>query len=364
MFHVTARLADGTIKAVWQGAPLLARDGNYVIAARWERRPVAAGPLQFQPGDVIVEFFSDSLWYNVFAVWDTKNRRQRGWYVNLARPMTVEHEGTAYRGEYVDLALDFIVTPHQVLELDTEVWLQVREQLPGPDRQQADAVVDLLRQRLLSAGVPPAWKFLEEMMGRVASTEHERRLPQLAGSYGRPLTVSIELDWHGHDLRRWDQLNRAGERDGEAIYVMRLPRGETLLHTKADYPPGVFRLPGGGLARGESPVAGAIREALEETGIATQPVALLAYANMRLRHASGILVMPNYVFLLEPIDFPGEPMPSAEEGITQWLRVPWRDLELTAKTLSSLEGTWRPWGVYRAIPHILAYRAISAYYAW
>src|SRR5690606_29485610 len=109
----------------------------------------------------------------------------------------------------------------------------------------------------------------------------------------------------------------------------------------------------------EAPWDGAVREAAEETGLRTRPVALLGYAEIELVAASGAAVtMPNYIFLLEPLDPEAEPVPAADEGIRAFRTVPWTDLAASAGALLGLEGRWRNWGRYRAISHGLAYLAI------
>src|SRR5690606_31121835 len=129
--------------------------------------------------------------------------------------------------------------------------------------------------------------------------------------------------------------------------------------TKAFYPEGAFRLPGGGIPRGEAPWDAAVREAAEETGLETRPAALLGYADVELRAPSGMRVrMPNYVFLLDPVDPEATPVPAVDERISGFRMIPWEELADTADALLRLEGAWREWGRYRAIGHELAYRAI------
>lgn len=50
------------------------------------------------------------------------------------------------------------------------------------------------------------------------------------------------------------------------VFIFR-PDGQIALIRKHGYPPGAWRAPGGGIAPGESFVDGAMREALEETGL-------------------------------------------------------------------------------------------------
>src|SRR5690606_30894017 len=116
---------------------------------------------------------------------------------------------------------------------------------------------------------------------------------------------------------------------------------------------------------GEAPWDGAVREAPEETGLRTRPVALLGYAEIELVGASGgAVTMPNYTFLLDPSDPEAEPVPAGDEGVRAVRTVPLTALAASAGALLGLEGRWRNWGRYRAISHGLACLAIRDRYAW
>ncbi|HEX6989688.1 MAG TPA: NUDIX domain-containing protein [Bacillota bacterium] len=324
------------------------------------------GPLRFVPGDVLIERYDQDRWFNVFAVWDGRTGQLRGFYVNLSTPARVREVNGRIDLSYTDLGLDVVITPGQAVELDAEDWNAAASVLDDAARRAAGAELEEVRRRLLQATPEAAWRYLSDHIQACAEGAGCRFLVETAGRWGQPLVVREQVQfWEPHRVEHWLDLHRRGERVAEAIYVLRLPGGRTLLHTKAFYPEGVFRLPGGGIAGGETPWDAAVREALEETGLHTRPAALLGYADIEIVAGDGARVpMPNYVFLLAPLDPWAEPAPAADEGITAFRAVPWRDLAGSAEVLLGLEGQWGQWGRYRAIGHRLAYEAIRARYAW
>lgn len=364
--EVTARYPDGRIKATWPASLLASSGGCHLIAATWSRDDRYVGPLHFAPGDVLIERYDENRWFNVFAVWDRGAGRLRGFYVNLSAPVSAETRQGRLTLAYTDFGLDYVVTRNEALELDIDDWRVAEAGMAGDARQAAEAAIAELRRRILDPGPEAAWRWLREQVEGCVSGPGVEFLAEAAGRWGVPLVYRDRVEfWSTADVDHWLSMYERGERVAEAIYVLRLPGGQTLLHTKAFYPAGVFRLPGGGIARGEAPWDAAVREAAEETGLATRPAALLGYADVELVAATGSRVtMPNYIFLLEPLEPGAEPVPSAEEGISEFRRIPWEDLAASAEALLNLEGRWRHWGHYRAIGHQLAYQAIRDGHGW
>lgn len=360
---VTASLSDGGLKAVWHGSPLIERGGNHLIAATWRRARTAVASLVFEPGDTVVEYYSESKWFNVIAVWDRMQRRQRGWYVNLAKPVRSVRTDAELKLNYTDLALDYVVTRDRVIELDTSEWVELADRLPTGERTAAEAAAKELRRRLVGRPPAEAWSWLEQLFAQAVDNRPGARwLAPTAGRYGVPLVTRCTFNFdRGDRLEYWRDLQARGRRVAEAIYVLRQGGGSTLLHTKAFYPDGVFRLPGGGVDTGECPAEAAVREAREEIGLRTRVVAFLAYGDFMLTAGEQLqLPMPTYVFLLESVDADAEPTASTEEQITGLRTIPWQQLGDYGAHLMSLTGEWRDWGYYRGVPHLLAHQAIAA----
>ncbi|NJO04841.1 MAG: DUF402 domain-containing protein [Chloroflexaceae bacterium] len=79
-----------------------------VLRAVWSERMgrVDAGPVVFEPGDVLYEYFYSDRWYNIFAL-HTADGRLKGWYCNLTRPAVISDASV----ESEDLELDLFITP-------------------------------------------------------------------------------------------------------------------------------------------------------------------------------------------------------------------------------------------------------------
>lgn len=354
---------DGRERVRWGGALLCAQDGPdgaYLVAATWQRGVVERADLRFEPGDILCELFFTDRCYNIFCVWG-KDGRRKGYYVNLTTPVAVERAGAVVTLRYTDLALDWVVTPAAVTLLDDADFQALVAERPSlfPERVRVDG--ERLRQRL-SVGpgaVAQATAWLEQMFAAAAAPLGGLPLLQAIARYGVPLVHEAKLPWQG-DLTYWRRLQAQGDRSGEAIYVLQGPDGRTWLHTKTIYPERVFRLPGGGVRKGEDPVAAAVREAYEETGLETTPRALLALGSYHLlQPGAPPLVMPNYIVLLEPLHAHATPQASPEEGIVEWRALPWQALDDAAQALLALPAEWQSWGRYRAWPHQLARRAIA-----
>ncbi len=150
-------------------------------------------------------------------------------------------------------------------------------------------------------------------------------------------------------------------RRAEICYVLYRAEPQTglLLHTKAAYPTGCFRLPTGGVAPGEDVIHGLEREVREETGLDlcqggwTQFLGQLDYT-FQVSQLAYTLPFTTYVFTVEaPPDFRPVPLDETEE-IEAWLWQPPAALEEVAVHLQQLESEaprWADWGRFRAPVH-------------
>lgn len=94
----------------------------------------------------------------------------------------------------------------------------------------------------------------------------EAVLAEVRRRYGDPRMLRIELEVSRAERDLVVGSGRSGRQHDVTFFVR---NGERLaLIQKPHYEPGLWRPPGGGLKRGEDFVAGALREALEELGVA------------------------------------------------------------------------------------------------
>ena len=150
-------------------------------------------------------------------------------------------------------------------------------------------------------------------------------------------------------------------RRAEVCYVLYWaePRNGLLLHTKADYPAGCFRLPTGGVMSGEDVVCSMRREVLEETSLdlssggQIQFLGQLDYS-FAVSQVASPLPFTSYIFTVEaPPDFMPVPLDETEE-IEAWLWQPPSELHEIAHQLQHLQSTaplWADWGRFRAPVH-------------
>ena len=153
-------------------------------------------------------------------------------------------------------------------------------------------------------------------------------------------------------------------RRAEICYVMHQgnPADGLLLHIKTIYPEGAFRLPTGGIHRGESVFDTLEREIFEETGLETG----LGVTQVQIERMLGVV---SYCFQhrdLGDIDFATYPflvrMPEGailepqdpDEMIAGWRWQSMHELTLVAdylENVADVDPKWRDWGRYRSIIH-------------
>ena len=85
--------------------------------------------------------------------------------------------------------------------------------------------------------------------------------------------------------------------------------GRFALMSKHSYPPGIFRSPSGGVNPGEDIATGALREAMEETGLEVELKKLIGHITLDITHQKDLITWDSYIFYattqnihLRPID--------------------------------------------------------------
>jgi 8-oxo-dGTP pyrophosphatase MutT (NUDIX family) len=181
----------------------------------------------------------------------------------------------------------------------------------------------------------------------------------LARRLGEPIRGAVALD----DIA-FDPVGNPS-RFAEVCMVVRRPTGNVLLSIKTFYPRGAYRLPTGGIDRGESILQAVIRETLEETGLHLEANRFLA-ALTYLDGPAGPPVFHTFAFLLDdPSGAPVTPLDEHEQ-IESYAEVPVDELPLVAARLDGIPAdgapgipNWDAWGRFRAHAHRAVFAALT-----
>ena len=187
----------------------------------------------------------------------------------------------------------------------------------------------------------------------------EAEVSRLSAAYGpaerRQMLVEMDLasfeNW-------WEKVVTKSNRRGEVVLAIQRPDGQVLLHTKRFYPPGTYRLPSGGVHPGEAVLAGATREAKEETGLDVTVERFVGIVEYEFRHGQRHLPFVSYVFLTRAgADVPVVQDP--DEQISGFRYVSPAEIRQVAAQLRALSPDWSDWGAFRALPHDMVADALG-----
>ncbi len=165
------------------------------------------------------------------------------------------------------------------------------------------------------------------------------------------LTVGPDSDafWHPMQVKN---------RRGEVVLVLQPAPGQVLVHTKTFYPPGVYRLPTGGILPGEAVLDALRREAAEEIGLSVEPERFLGLVEYRFHREAEEAFFASWAFLLRPVGRVAPHSQDTGEQIAEFRAVPVEDLPRIAAQLRALPSPWADWGRFRAVVHDLVAREL------
>jgi ADP-ribose pyrophosphatase YjhB (NUDIX family) len=127
------------------------------------------------------------------------------------------------------------------------------------------------------------------------------------------------LPWDGEisDLE-WRVATHNPARTHDVTLFILDPAGRIALIRKPHFADDVWRPPGGGIKPGEDFVAGAVREALEETGLHVELRRYLVVSDAMFRNAGRSLPWHTHVFLAETTDTELAPADTDEIAAARW----------------------------------------------
>jgi ADP-ribose pyrophosphatase YjhB (NUDIX family) len=127
------------------------------------------------------------------------------------------------------------------------------------------------------------------------------------------------LDWDGEiSDAEWTLATYNPARTHDVTLFILGPAGRLALIRKPHFADGVWRPPGGGIKPGEDVVAGAVREALEETGLRVELDRYLVATNAVFRNAGRELQWRTHVLSARTDDDVLAPSDQAEIAAARW----------------------------------------------
>lgn len=123
----------------------------------------------------------------------------------------------------------------------------------------------------------------------------DRTMADLEARFGPPVEWVTRRPVLAHELAMIRASSR-GWRAHDVTFFIRDPAGRIAAIRKPSFPPGAFRVPSGGVRRGEEFLAGVQREALEETGLRIELERYLLRVRATFTHAGDAIGWTSHVF--------------------------------------------------------------------
>lgn len=157
------------------------------------------------------------------------------------------------------------------------------------------------------------------------------------------------------------QMIRASQRHGRAHDVTTYlfadgRRDRVVVIAKHSFPPAIYRVPGGGVAPGESLIDGAVREALEETGLSYHVERYLLRVTVTFACGAEALAWTTHVVTGSAPYSPPLPRDRREIREARWVE----PSALTTALAEAMLATGRPLFAYRVALHRAAAEALAA----
>jgi ADP-ribose pyrophosphatase YjhB (NUDIX family) len=163
------------------------------------------------------------------------------------------------------------------------------------------------------------------------------------------------LPWDGEisDFE-WQIATHNPARTHDVTLVILDPADRVALIRKPHFAAGVWRPPGGGIKPGEDFVGGAVREALEETGLRVELRRYLVVTDATFRNAGRALPWRTHVFLAATQDTELAPADTDEIAAARWGTLAELGGPLRDRLLAENREFWR----YRVALHDAALAAL------
>ena len=174
--------------------------------------------------------------------------------------------------------------------------------------------------------------------------------------YGQPREVHVTYLVGDDTFAYWQDVTSG--RLGEVVPVLERSDHRYVVHTKAHYPVGTFRLLTGGVEPAEDLIHALCRETREETGLDVDIERFMGIVHHHFRRDEDQLDFVSFVFLVSQNE--GQLVPEDEdEGICEFREVVANELLTEASQMEALTGQWADWGRFRATVHRLVWEELD-----
>lgn len=183
----------------------------------------------------------------------------------------------------------------------------------------------------------------------------EAEIESLGRAFGPVRRLDVAVDMTPDTFEEWwKAVVRKPNRRGEVVLAVQRPDRQVLLHTKAQYPVGTYRLLSGGVKPGEAVLDALTREAHEETGLGVTIARFAGVISYGFQHVEDgrRMAFVSYVFVVHADDSPPV-VQDPDEHITDFRYVAPAELPAIARELRALPPGWSDWGEFRAPAHEL-----------
>lgn len=152
MIQITKVDHDGTPKITYVGELFYQDQEATVARCNWTQPySLDLGLFALAPGDVFIEYYYASHWFNIFGIYD-RIGRLKGWYCNITHPVEMVATGVRWH----DLALDLLALPSgQSVVVDRDEFEALNP--TQEERRQAEAALSTL-QSWLAVAAGPFWQ--------------------------------------------------------------------------------------------------------------------------------------------------------------------------------------------------------------
>jgi 8-oxo-dGTP diphosphatase len=166
------------------------------------------------------------------------------------------------------------------------------------------------------------------------------------GSDGVIRDVTIRYEMPGYFNRVKNVVHH--DRRGEVVFCVVRPDVKVIMTRRDDYPENIYRIPTGGIGRGEDVVEAVFREVKEELGLDVRIRAFAGVVRIRFEYGTESVMFCSYIFILDEAG--GRLLADASDNeISEIWEADLEEFDRLVRALDSIKGKWQDWGKFRHV---------------